>query len=85
MDGDAADKTFAVAILQDGLPEGPESLSLILSNPSGGAVLGDPALAVLTIQDDEFSVEIPTLGRSGLGLAALLLAGAGLLALRRLA
>jgi hypothetical protein len=84
-DGDAADKTFAVTILQDGLPEGPESLSLILSNPGGGAVLGDPALAILTIQDDEFSVAIPTLGPLGLSLAALLLAGAGLLALRRLA
>jgi len=52
--GDAT-KTFAVLINQDNFVEGPETLGLRLSNPTGGAVLAGSALttaAQLTIADD---------------------------------
>jgi hypothetical protein len=51
-DGDAADKTFSVAILSDEEVEGGETVTLTLSNPTG-IVLGAPQTAVLTIVDDE--------------------------------
>jgi len=57
-DGESADQTFSVTILDDSLLEGPESLSLSLSNPTGNAALGTPAGADLTIGDDDGG-EIP--------------------------
>jgi protein-L-isoaspartate O-methyltransferase len=45
-------KTFAVLISQDNYLEGPEALTLTLSNLTGGAVFGVPATATLTIDDD---------------------------------
>jgi hypothetical protein len=51
-DGDESRKTFQVPILADGEQESAESLDLILSNPTGGAVLDDErATAILTILD----------------------------------
>ncbi len=52
-DGESADKTFQVAVLDDAEVEGDETVNLGLSNPTGGASLGGPSAAVLTIQDDE--------------------------------
>ncbi|MEE8522788.1 MAG: Calx-beta domain-containing protein [Thermoanaerobaculia bacterium] len=46
-------KTFAVTVLEDMEEEGSETIVLSLSNPSGEAVLGDPATATLTIGDNE--------------------------------
>ena len=46
-------KTFTVAILDDGLLEGNETVNLQLSGPGGGATLGVQSTAVLTIVDDE--------------------------------
>jgi hypothetical protein len=51
--GDAADKTCTVAINDDGEVEGNEAFSLILEEPTGGAVIGDPSTANVTIIDDE--------------------------------
>jgi hypothetical protein len=51
-DGDSADKTFTVPVNWDGRGEGPESLSLALTNPGGGSELGSSASAVLRIADD---------------------------------
>jgi hypothetical protein len=45
--------TFGVAILQDTLTEGAETINLTLSNPGGGAVLGTPSAAVLTINAND--------------------------------
>ena len=50
--GDGADKTFIVMTTQDNYVEGPETLTLTLSNPrANAAILGLPT-ATLTINDD---------------------------------
>ena len=46
-------QSFSVAILDDGLFEGDEDFSLSLANVSGGASLGTPAIADVTITDDD--------------------------------
>ena len=51
-DGVTSD-TFTIDILDDSEYEGNETIDLNLSNPSGGAGLGSPASAVLTIAEDE--------------------------------
>src|SRR6185295_5986362 len=48
--GDSLNKTFTVPILTDSLPEGPETVNLTLSAPTGGT-LGAQSTAVLTILD----------------------------------
>jgi parallel beta-helix repeat protein len=45
-------KTFVVLVSQDNYVEGPETLTLTLSNLTGGAALGTPSTATLTIADD---------------------------------
>lgn len=52
-DGDVASKSFAIAITDDADTEGDETVNLALSNPTGGAAVGSPANAVLTINDNE--------------------------------
>ncbi|MCL4836407.1 MAG: hypothetical protein KJ058_00390 [Thermoanaerobaculia bacterium] len=51
--GDDDARTFQVQILDDSLDEANETVQLSLSNPTGGAVLGSPAAATLTIVDDD--------------------------------
>jgi ribosomal protein L35AE/L33A len=52
-DGDASDRTFSITILDDVDVEGTETFDLTLSNPTGGATLGDPDTAEVTIIDDD--------------------------------
>jgi hypothetical protein len=50
-----ANQTFSVTILSDTNAEPDETVNLTLSNPTGGASLGSPSSAALTIQDDDES------------------------------
>ncbi len=52
-DGQGGTRSFQVEILDDELTEGEETVELVLSNPTGGAVLGNPSSAVLAIADDD--------------------------------
>ncbi len=52
VDGEVS-RTFSISILDDALLEGDETLSLYLGVVGGGATLGWPDTAVLTIIDDE--------------------------------
>jgi hypothetical protein len=87
-DGDTAPKTFQVTIVDDTLDEPDETFNVILSAPTGGAVLGGVTTEVVTILDNDEVVgppppPIPTLGDLGKILLAGLLGGGGLLLLRR--
>ncbi len=46
-----AKQTFTVPLIDDGIVEGNETVNLSLSDPTGGATLGAPAAAVMTIQE----------------------------------
>jgi hypothetical protein len=50
--GDGADKTFTVITTQDNYVEGPEVLTLTLSNLTGNAGFAGSSTAILTINDD---------------------------------
>jgi uncharacterized delta-60 repeat protein len=50
-DGEGGGKSFAIPVYNDALVEGDETVNLILSNPSHGALLGSPSSAILTIVD----------------------------------
>jgi WD40 repeat protein len=52
VDGDTSE-TFSVPIIQDGIDEPDETVNLILNAPTGGASIGVPSSAVLTIVDDD--------------------------------
>jgi hypothetical protein len=52
-------KTFDITILDDAAQESSETVTMILSNPSG-AVLGTPSTAVLTILDNDQPEPSPT-------------------------
>jgi len=48
-----ASRTFTVPLLTDSLDEPNETVQLTLSNPGGGATLGAPFIAILTLVDDD--------------------------------
>ena len=48
-----ASKTFTVTVLNDSRDELNEALTVTLSNPGGGATLGTPASALVTITDED--------------------------------
>src|SRR5204863_744357 len=51
-------KTITILISQDAFVEGPETLSVSLSNQTAGSALGTPATSTITITDD--TTEPPT-------------------------
>lgn len=64
VDGDSAPKSFTIPLINDTTDENDETVSLTLSNPTGGASLGTQASATLTITDDD---PAPTSGGGGGG------------------
>jgi len=46
-------QTFTIALLDDMLVEGNETITLLLSHPTGNSVIGSQAIAQLTITDDD--------------------------------
>ncbi|HLL74896.1 MAG TPA: carboxypeptidase regulatory-like domain-containing protein, partial [Pyrinomonadaceae bacterium] len=52
-DGDAAAKSFTVAVADDALDEADETFTLTLSVTSGAATLGTPSAATVTVTDDD--------------------------------
>jgi len=65
LDGNSDSKTITVPILQDAIPEGPESFTVELSNPTGGAVLGTIDTTEVTIEDDDSSTVRFTVATTG--------------------
>ncbi|BAU50048.1 peptidase S8 [Sulfurifustis variabilis] len=49
-------RSFVVTLLDDGAHEGDETLNVTLGRPTGGATLGSPAGAVLTVLEDDPAV-----------------------------
>lgn len=52
-DGDTAEKTVTVPITDDPAQEPDETINLVLTNPTGGATLGTPNTATLTIDAND--------------------------------
>lgn len=52
-DGDSADQSFQVPIIDDAMLESDETVQFLLLFPTGGAAIGSPSDTVLTIIDDD--------------------------------
>jgi hypothetical protein len=48
-----ASRTIVVPIVDDSINESPETFTVTLSNPTGGAILGAPSVATVTITDND--------------------------------
>jgi hypothetical protein len=57
-----ATKSFTVHVTSDAVHEGDEALHVTLSKPGGGASLGSPAGATVTITDDDAATAAPIAG-----------------------
>jgi predicted outer membrane repeat protein len=84
-DGDTAPKSLNITIVDDADIESSEAFDVILSNPTGGATLGTPANAIVTILDNDAAqvVEVPTVSELGMAVLTTILGMAGLYLLRR--
>jgi hypothetical protein len=51
--GDVANKTIVVNLLNDSIYEGDEAFTVNVNTPAGGATLGTPSTATVTIKDNE--------------------------------
>ena len=58
LEGDSESKRIKVSIYDDALVEGGESFFLKLSNPTGGATLGEHAEAIVTITDNDLATTL---------------------------
>jgi hypothetical protein len=80
-DGDSAQKTVSIPIINDATNEQAETFTVAISAPTGGATLGTPANLTITVNDDDAPPAPPpqdsggsgggSLGYSGLLLGAL--------------
>lgn len=63
---DQTTQSFSVPIINDQIDEGDETVNLVLDNPTGGATLGSPINAILTIvdNDDPPSISINDVSRN---------------------
>jgi hypothetical protein len=57
-DGDATSKVVAIPVLDDAVHEPDEAFSVTLSVPGGGALLGSPGSATVTILDDDVPLAV---------------------------
>ena len=57
-------KFFDVTIGNNAAADGPRTFTLRLANPTGGAILGPPSQALVTIKDDEQTVRFASPGFS---------------------
>lgn len=57
-DGDGSSQSFNVDLLDDADEEATETVNLALSNPTGGAGLGNLSSATLSIQDNDTTAEL---------------------------
>jgi len=69
-DGDTAVKTFNVGVLDDGIADGNHTVNLTLGSPMGGAALGTPGAAVLTVTNTDGGSGGPPAAPSGLTAAS---------------
>ncbi|HSD73152.1 MAG TPA: Calx-beta domain-containing protein, partial [Steroidobacteraceae bacterium] len=65
--GDSSPQTFSVPITDDQATESGESFAVAISGPSGGATLGTPTNATVTISDNDSSGGGGTTNRGGGG------------------
>jgi hypothetical protein len=80
-DGDFSTKTVAIMLVDDRRREDVETFTVVLDNPTNGALLWGPTTATVTIKDDDRSRGS---GGGTLGLASALLLGLGNLLRRAL-
>jgi hypothetical protein len=64
-DGNHGPRTVAIAIVDDSVQEGPESFTVELSNPTGGAVIGEPSRMTVMIEASDQEPPPPPPGDAG--------------------